>query len=177
MIQEILKAIREFETIIIHRHVRPDPDAYGSQCGLAEILTASYPTKNVFVVGEDEPSLLFLKEMDKISDETYKDALVIVCDTANQGRISDQRYKQGRKLIKIDHHPNEDPYGDLLWVDTNASSCSELIYELYLQGENQGFYTFTGGCETSICWNGRRHRSIFISKYKSKNIYICRRIT
>ncbi|THE14749.1 bifunctional oligoribonuclease/PAP phosphatase NrnA [Bacillus timonensis] len=139
MIQEILRTITEFETIIIHRHVRPDPDAYGSQCGLAEILTTSYPTKNIFVVGEDEPSLLFLKEMDKISDETYKEALVIVCDTANQDRISDQRYNQGKKLIKIDHHPNEDLYGDLLWVDTKASSCSEMIYELYLQGKNQGF--------------------------------------
>jgi bifunctional oligoribonuclease and PAP phosphatase NrnA len=138
MIQSILKTISDFETIIIHRHVRPDPDAYGSQCGLAEILKASYPTKKVFVVGEDEPSLLFLKEMDHIPDEMYEEALVIVCDTANQGRISDVRYNRGKKLIKIDHHPNEDPYGDLLWVDTSASSCSELIYELYLQGKNQG---------------------------------------
>ncbi len=139
MIQAIFKTITEFETIIIHRHVRPDPDAYGSQCGLAEILKASFPTKNVFVVGEDEPSLLFLKKMDQISDEMFEDALVIVCDTANQGRISDARYNRGKKLIKIDHHPNEDPYGDFLWVDTNASSCSEMIYELYLQGKNQGF--------------------------------------
>ncbi|TXK86707.1 bifunctional oligoribonuclease/PAP phosphatase NrnA, partial [Parageobacillus sp. SY1] len=26
---EILRAIHQFDTIIIHRHVRPDPDAYG----------------------------------------------------------------------------------------------------------------------------------------------------
>ncbi|MEH7238104.1 DHH family phosphoesterase [Bacillus sp. JJ1562] len=142
MIHTILKTITEFDTIIIHRHVRPDPDAYGSQSGLAEILKASFPTKNIFVVGEDEPSLLFLKEMDQISDEMYEDALVIVCDTANQGRISDTRYKRGKKLIKIDHHPNDDPYGDHIWVDTNASSCSEMIYELYLQGKKQG-YTLT----------------------------------
>lgn len=139
MIQAILKTMTEFDTIIIHRHIRPDPDAYGSQCGLAEIIKSSFPTKRVFVVGEDEPSLLFLKEMDQIPDELYEDALVIVCDTANQGRISDTRYNRGKKLIKIDHHPNEDPYGDLLWVDTNASSCSEMIYELFLQGKNQGF--------------------------------------
>ena len=41
-------------------------------------------------------------------------------------------------MIKIDHHPNEDPYGDLLWVDTNASSVSEMIYEFYLAGKDQG---------------------------------------
>ena len=35
---QILEAIKQFDTIIIHRHIRPDPDAYGSQCGLAELL-------------------------------------------------------------------------------------------------------------------------------------------
>ena len=28
---EILADIKRYDTIIIHRHVRPDPDAYGSQ--------------------------------------------------------------------------------------------------------------------------------------------------
>lgn len=45
MIGEIIKAIKKYETIIIHRHVRPDPDAYGSQGGLAEIIKASFPGK------------------------------------------------------------------------------------------------------------------------------------
>ena len=30
MHEQILGAIKEFDTIIIHRHVRPDPDALGS---------------------------------------------------------------------------------------------------------------------------------------------------
>ena len=34
MHEQILGAIKEFDTIIIHRHVRPDPDALGSQCGV-----------------------------------------------------------------------------------------------------------------------------------------------
>ena len=31
MKQQIFEAIKRYDTIIIHRHVRPDPDAYGSQ--------------------------------------------------------------------------------------------------------------------------------------------------
>ncbi|MFD2213673.1 DHH family phosphoesterase [Metabacillus endolithicus] len=139
MKQQILDEISQNDTIIIHRHVRPDPDAYGSQCGLAEMIKATYPNKKIYVVGESEPSLEFLYKMDHISDEIYKEALVIVCDTANQARISDQRYKTGKKLIKIDHHPNDDQYGDLLWVETEASATSEMIYELYLEGKDQGF--------------------------------------
>lgn len=134
-IQAIQQAIEEFNTIIIHRHVRPDPDALGSQAGLCELIKASYPEKNVYVVGEDDPSLTFMVEMDQIDDQLYEDALVIICDTANTGRIDDSRYSLGKKVIKIDHHPNVDPYGDLSWVDTTASSTSEMIYEFYLRAK------------------------------------------
>ncbi|MBC1271818.1 DHH family phosphoesterase [Listeria booriae] len=127
MKRAILDVIKEYETIIIHRHVRPDPDAYGSQMGLAAILKGNFPEKKVYCVGEDEPSLRFLGEVDVIADPVYDGALVIVCDTANTERIDDGRYAMGAKLVKVDHHPNEDVYGDLEWVDTGASSCSEMI--------------------------------------------------
>lgn len=138
MKEQILEAIENYETIIIHRHVRPDPDAYGSQGGLAEILKASYPEKTIYTVGAEEPSLHYLRRLDSISDDTFRGALVIVCDTANAERICDERYRLGEQLVKIDHHPNEDPYGDLQWVDTSASSTSEMIYEFYLTFKDKG---------------------------------------
>ncbi|WP_272932690.1 DHH family phosphoesterase [Virgibacillus halodenitrificans] len=135
--RQILDDIRAFDTIIIHRHVRPDPDALGSQGALMELIKENFPEKKVYVVGEEDPSLTFLVRMDKIEEEVYEGALVIVCDTANAARICDQRYDLGEKLIKIDHHPNVDTYGDLRWVDTNASSTSEMIYEFYLELQDQ----------------------------------------
>ncbi|MFC4403675.1 DHH family phosphoesterase [Gracilibacillus xinjiangensis] len=134
----IIEKIKSYDNIIIHRHVRPDPDAYGSQNGLAEIIQASFPEKKVFVVGEEEDWLKYFAVMDEIDDSIYEEALVIVCDTANQERVSDQRFKKGKEIIKIDHHPNNDAYGDILWVDTSASSTSEMIYTLYKQEKEQG---------------------------------------
>ncbi|SDN05274.1 DHH family phosphoesterase [Sediminibacillus halophilus] len=137
--KEIVEKIKQYQTIIIHRHVRPDPDAFGSQAGLGELIKQSFPEKTVYLVGDEDPSLHFLAQMDTVPDAIYEASLVIVCDTANQARISDQRYKNGKELIKIDHHPNVDPYGDYAWVDTTASSTSEMIYELYLNGKEMGF--------------------------------------
>lgn len=132
MIQkEIFDEIKKYDTIIIHRHERPDPDALGSQVGLAEILRASFPEKNIYQVGCDTPDLAYLTTMDEVEDATYQGALVIVTDTANSPRIDDKRFELGDKLIKIDHHPNDEPYGDLAWVETTASSCSEIIYDFY----------------------------------------------
>ncbi|OMP67459.1 DHH family phosphoesterase [Domibacillus epiphyticus] len=137
MKQHIIDKIKEYDTIILHRHVRPDPDAYGSQGGLAEIIKATFPEKNVYTVGQEEPTLYFMRRLDQIEDSVYDEALVIVCDTANQARICDQRYKLGKEVIKIDHHPNEDPYGDMRWVDVDAAACSQMIYDLYKTSDGQ----------------------------------------
>lgn len=128
--EEIQLKIKEYETIIIHRHVRPDPDALGSQTGLQKYIQAKYPEKQVYCVGANEPTLTLFGEMDTIADEVYTHALVIVCDTANAPRIDDDRYHLGDYLIKIDHHPPVDQYGMVNYVDTNASSTSEIIYSL-----------------------------------------------
>ncbi|WP_230637319.1 DHH family phosphoesterase [Streptococcus mutans] len=131
----ILAKIKAYDTIIIHRHMKPDPDALGSQVGLKEVITSNFPQKTVKVTGYNEPSLSWLAQMDDVSDKDYEGALVIVVDTANRPRIDDQRYLNGNFLIKIDHHPNEDHYGDLSYVDTKASSASEIITDFALQNQ------------------------------------------
>lgn len=136
MKRQIIDTIERFDKIIIHRHVRPDPDAYGSQIGLKELIALNYPNKKVLATGTHELTLDFLARPDIVTDEDFTDALIIVTDTANTERIDDERYKLGSFLIKIDHHPNDDAYGDLLWVDTNASSVSELICELFVEGKD-----------------------------------------
>ncbi|MBO0425248.1 MULTISPECIES: DHH family phosphoesterase [unclassified Enterococcus] len=135
--EEILATIKAFDRIIIHRHQRPDPDALGSQVGLAEILRASFPKKEIYQVGGPVEGLDYLALMQTIPDDLYKGALVIVTDTANAPRVSDQRYDQGAKLIKIDHHPNDEPYGELVWVNTKASSCSEMIVSFWQMFQNE----------------------------------------
>lgn len=129
---DIMKEIESTDKVIIHRHVRPDPDAYGSQLGLKYYLKLKFPDKEIYAVGEAEESLNFIGTFDQVEDETYQDALVIVCDTANAPRIDDQRYALGARVLKIDHHPAVDQYGEINLVNTNASSTSEIIYDMIL---------------------------------------------
>lgn len=127
LLEEIFQKIKDAEKIIIHRHMNPDPDALGSQLGLKQLILTHFPEKKVLAAGGPVFDLDFLGEMDEVDKNDYDSALVIVCDTGNTPRISGEYYELGDYLIKIDHHPNDDAYGDLLWVDTSSSSTSELI--------------------------------------------------
>ncbi|UBH14660.1 DHH family phosphoesterase [Macrococcus armenti] len=126
----LINEINSFDTIIIFRHVRPDPDALGSQIGLQHAIKKMHPNKSVYVVGTTIDNLKFIGEMDQLTDDKFKGALALVLDTANAPRIDDERYSLCDKVIKIDHHPPVDQYGTLNIVDTDASSTSEMIYEI-----------------------------------------------
>lgn len=140
--EQLLQQIKRYDTIIIHRHQRPDPDAFGSQLGLKAILQASFPEKHIYAVGKSVPGLMWMSEddqfMDDIPDKTYNNALVIMVDTANSPRIDDQRWSTGLETIKIDHHPNDEPYGDWQWVKEGHSATSTMIYEFYELLKTQG---------------------------------------
>ena len=146
---QILEKIKAYDTIIIHRHMKPDPDALGSQVGLKALLEHHFPEKTIKAVGFNEPTLSWLAEMDEVDDQEFEGSLAIICDTANTARIDDKRYTQADTIIKIDHHPNDEVYGDLVWVDTTSSSASEMVAilaeETNLKLSDQAAYLLSAG--------------------------------
>ena len=132
--KRILAKIKEYNKIIISRHIRPDGDCVGGTKGLLAILKATYPEKEIYLVNEDYAKYLaFLGgEDEQFDDEFYADALVIVLDTASIERISNKKYHLGKELIKIDHHIDIKPYGDISWVEDYRSSLCEMIVDFYV---------------------------------------------
>ena len=126
-ITELLALVEQHEKIVILRHQNPDPDALGSQLGLKYLLEQAYPEKVIKAVGYMPQDFSYIGEMDTISETFFREALIIVTDTANTPRIDTPYELNADQVIKIDHHPNKDPYGRLLYVDDQASSCSEII--------------------------------------------------
>ena len=151
--RRILDKIKQDDRIIVTRHFRPDGDAIGSSKGLARMLKLSFPQKEVYVINEDSSEYLaFLGGEDApIADEKYSDALVIVCDTATTDRISNKKFSLAKEIVKIDHHIDVKPYGDLSWVEEERSSLCEMIADFWLTFKDEltldkegATYIFTG---------------------------------
>ncbi len=123
--------IKQYQHIIIAPHGRPDGDCMGTAFGLQDMIRATYPDKRVYVVGEEAEYVKFLGRVDTIDDDAFRGALVIAVDTATKDRIADKRYDKGDFLIKLDHHPNVDPYGDIVYVDTTRPAAALIILDLY----------------------------------------------
>ncbi len=139
MFNKILEQIKKYDTIIIHRHIRPDGDCIGTQQGLKKYLKHNFPNKHIYAVGDEIPEYLSsYGENDEIDDDAYKDALVIVVDTSLEKRICDDRYKLGKYIIKIDHHDDSPDYGDLIYVDPTSPACASIMTRIFKQWEQEG---------------------------------------
>jgi phosphoesterase RecJ-like protein len=151
MFNQILEEIKKYNRILIHGHIRPDGDCYGSQFGLKAIINENFPEKEVHVVGDTSDFVSFLGTPEKatILDEMYNDALVIVVDCGSAERVSDQRYQTGANVVKIDHHIAQTHYGNLVYVEEEAPSCCQIIAKFALDcglrlNKEAAFALYTG---------------------------------
>lgn len=128
---KVLEKIENNDKIVLFRHQSPDFDALGTQLGLYHWLKENYPNKEVHVVGENHVTLTprLYEEMEIIDDSWFdnNEFLAIVMDTGDTKRISDKRYTKAKFIIKMDHHPNVEPYGNINIVNDELASCAELM--------------------------------------------------
>ncbi len=135
MFEKIIEKIEEANTIIIHRHSKPDGDALGSQIGLYHLIRENYPNKKVYKVGDEAGRYSFMEgsTMDVITDELYKNALAIVLDTSAKHLISDTRYETAKSTARLDHHIFVEEICEAEVTDTSYESCCGLITELAIE--------------------------------------------
>lgn len=137
--RKILNRIKAAQRIMLFRHQRMDGDCVGASKGLKEIILATWPQKEVLLIDSQTSDFLsFLGPDDgEVADDMYRDALGIVVDTADRGRISNPKYALCHEIIKIDHHIEADSYGDINWVEPERSSACEMIADFYARYQHE----------------------------------------
>jgi phosphoesterase RecJ-like protein len=133
IIDRIIEAIGQCQSVCVAGHVRPDGDCIGSQIGLG--LALRKLGKDVLCWNEDtvpqkyaflDPNHLLQKPSGP------RDFDLLICtDCASFERLGSVGAAARRKcLINIDHHRSNTRYGELNWISAREASTGELIFRL-----------------------------------------------
>lgn len=128
--KQIGKKIKEYEEIVIARHIGPDPDAIASTIALRDLIKYNYPEKMVYAVGTGVSRFKYFGNLDKVEESKLTNALLIICDVPRFDRVDSINKDYYNYTIKIDHHPCDEKVCDIELVDETSSSACQLITEL-----------------------------------------------
>ncbi len=131
--KKIYKKIKQYNTIVIARHISPDPDAVASQIALRDAIKLTFPKKQVYAVGVSVSKFRYYGNLDKIDESVnLKEALLIALDVPNLARVDGVNLDDFKEKMKIDHHPTEDTFGECDYVDDTSSSTCQIIIDFLL---------------------------------------------
>lgn len=132
IIRKVYRKIKEYNKIVIARHIGPDPDAIASETALRDSIRLTFPEKEVVAIGLGVSKFKYYGMLDKIEPEKFKDCLLIVLDVPNLHRVDGINGLEYKEILKIDHHPAEDIKGPVDWTDDTSCSTCQMIAELIL---------------------------------------------
>ncbi len=139
----LIAALHAAKHVAIFTHQRPDPDAVGSQVGLAALLSQAgktgaliefppVPESMNFILGSSPwPVVEFSPDWGRTQTAAF-DALVVV-DTSSREQVLpafEWLDASSAKLLCIDHHLAADLRCRCIYRDSAAGSCAEIIVRL-----------------------------------------------
>ena len=123
-------------TVAIAGHVRPDGDCVGSCLATYNYIRTQFPQIRAVVYLEPIPNLFkFMAGADEIRNDCSEDVsydLFIALDCGDLGRLgaAAKYFESAQKTVCIDHHVSNQSFADENYIFPDASSTSELIFDL-----------------------------------------------
>ncbi len=134
-ITKVVQAIKDKNSFLVTAHDSPCGDAIASGLAITSILKRM--GKSVFLLNGEAvpPNLKFLPGTENInfnpeSALSYEAAIVLDC--ANAARIGQNKsvLENFKTIINIDHHVSNDYFGTLNYIDPEAASTGEQLFNI-----------------------------------------------
>ena len=140
-LSDVVSALREGDSFIIVSHYGPDGDALGSTLAMSELIEGM-GKKNVTCVNADAvpENYRWLPFADMIMPPESVDEkpdTIVYLDCSHPDRIGNAKnaLPNKAKTIVIDHHLEEDPCGDVNYVDSSYAATGEIIFDLFKEAD------------------------------------------
>ena len=131
--------IKSSKNILIISHVNPDGDTLGSMCGLYSAILDNYKKKcDMLAISKIPDVYSFLPHISDVknvedADKSREYDLVINVDVASVERTCDAQilFEKAKFTVNIDHHKTNNAYGDLNFINPDASSTGEVLFDCF----------------------------------------------
>lgn len=131
--------IKSSKNILIISHINPDGDTLGSMCGLYSEILDNYKKKcDMMSISKIPDVYSFLPHLNEVKniedyDKSREYDLVINVDVASLDRICDAKtlFDKAKFRVNIDHHKTNNAYGDLNFINPDASSTGEVLFNCF----------------------------------------------
>lgn len=133
MLSKTVEAIKSGQTFLVLAHEGPDGDAMGSTLALVNALNEMGKEATAFNVDGVPEKFNFLPGSDRVV--TQIDAgrtfdVVFVLDVGELRRAQLDVRPMCTTLINVDHHPFSEDFGDIYYLDTEASATAAILYRV-----------------------------------------------
>ena len=141
LLQEITRAVETYDRFAVFSHEEPDGDAIGSQIALALALRKLGKQVVSLRLEKIPSSLEFLNRdgaVEKYQPELHREKIrqvqaVMVVDASSYqrlGSLADEATRSRALTINIDHHRDNQFFGDINFVRFQAGGAAELVFEV-----------------------------------------------
>ncbi|MDY5730167.1 MAG: bifunctional oligoribonuclease/PAP phosphatase NrnA [Eubacteriales bacterium] len=135
---KLISAIQKAETVLLFTHINPDGDALGALLSMR--MAVQHFHKKVYAVILDtvKHDLDFLPGVDQLlqladfpKNFNFKNSLAISLDVADKKRLgaAHSLFVKAENTAQLDHHPTNDAFADLNYIETSACSTAIMVYD------------------------------------------------
>lgn len=129
--------IEAHDDFLVVSHIQPDGDAASSTCAVGWLLNQLNKQYIMLNEGKIPDKFKFLWGYSRINDlsitnitKKYKYIITVDCaDFSRIGRVS-ELFAEDARILNIDHHPTNDRYGTINYIENDAAATVVLLYDL-----------------------------------------------
>jgi phosphoesterase RecJ-like protein len=139
LFQRLRETIRTSDRVLLISHQKPDGDTLGAATALMTWMDNEGKQITAFCIDMMPEMYRYLDHLHRFTtdlsvfDHAYDLVLVLDSGKLDYAGVEQHipRIPAGYVLANVDHHPTNSRYGDLVIVDSTASSTSELIHRFF----------------------------------------------
>jgi phosphoesterase RecJ-like protein len=136
-IKAVANTLEKYKTFFMAVHQNPDGDTLGAALCTASILKRKNKKVYIFSADKVPDNLKFMPFIKWVNEgklppakKKFDVCILFECSTLKRAGKVEEIVKNSKKIINIDHHKTHSDYGHINYVDSNASSTSELVFKI-----------------------------------------------